>query len=195
MAGVDLTTVARLRMFGGIKGTDPDTDTLLAEMITYVSAKLEQYCSRGFKSEPAQEKRRLRGTLVPVFRDPVTAISSVRASTTGRAANLAILPSSQYEIATNGGGVNVWDLPSGSLVEINYTGGLAADTADIIASHPVLEGACKLQTLNLWQRHKSPDKTGLTIISGETRWEAQYKMLEDVKADLDQNYNNRHKFL
>lgn len=195
MAVLDLTTVARLRAFGGISGTATETDTVLASIITYVSQKFEQYCSRGFMLEPDTERRILRGSLVPVVRDPIVSIQSVRVSESGRASSLATISESQYEIAPGGSCVRVWDVPQGSLVEVNFTGGLAANTTDLIAAHPVLEGACKLQALNLWQRHKSPDKTGLTVVSGDTHWEGQYEMLKDVKRDLDQNYNNRHKFL
>lgn len=195
MATLDLTTLARLRTFGGISGNATETDAVLSSIITYVSQKFEQYCSRQFLIHADTERRNLRGSLVPVVRCPVVSVESVRASVSGRSSELSALSSSQYEIAPGGNAVRLWDVPAGSLVEVSFTGGLAADTAAIITDHPVLEGACKLQSLNLWQRHKSPDKTGLTIVSGDTSWEGQYEMLKDVKRDLDQNYNNRHRFL
>lgn len=193
MATLDLTTLERLKAFGGITGATGDA--VLSSIITYVSQKFEQYCSRGFLIAAAQERRVLRGSLIPVFRDPIVSIASVRVATTGRTADLVTIVSASYEIAPDGKSVRVWDVAQGSLVEVNYTGGIGAAPADVITNHPVLEGACKLQALNLWQRHTSPDKSGLTIVSGETHWDGQYEMLKDVKRDLDQNYNNRHKFL
>ena len=68
-----------------------------------------------------------------------------------------------------------------------------ADTAAVIADHPALEDACKMQVISLWQRHDAPDRTGTTIGTGETTWTADYGLLKSVKADLDQNYNNRHR--
>lgn len=199
MATLDLTTLARLKTYAKIgAGAVPvpaATDDVLSSIITYVSQKFEQYCSRGFKVEPEVESRIMRGTLFPVFRNPVASIAYVKAATSGRRTNLVTLASTQYEISPDGNSIRVWDLPAGSLVEVSYTGGVAADTAAVIASHPVLEGACKMQAVNLWQRHSSPDKTGLTVVSGETHWEGQYEMLKDVKHDLDQNYNNKHRFL
>ena len=199
MAVLDLTTLANLKAFGriGLSGVPipAGSDDILSSMITYVSQKFEQYCSRGFMLEADVARRILRGSLVPVLREPIASIASVQIAASGRTADLVTVSASQYEIHPDGGSVRIFDACQGSLVVVNYTGGIAAATADIITDHPVLEGACKLQTLNLWQRHTSPDKSGLTVVSGNTTWEGQYEMLKDVKADLDQNYNNKHRFL
>lgn len=193
MPVLDLTTLERLKAFGNITGSRDDA--VLSSMVTYVSQKFEQYCSRLFLVGPDAESRILRGTMVPVKRYPIASVQSVQVATTGRTSGLAAISSDQYEISPDGGAVRVWDVSSGSLVVVNYTGGLADNTTVVIANEPVLEGACKLQTVNLWQRHTSPDKSGLTIVQGETHWEGAYKMLDDVRRDLDQNYNARHRFL
>jgi hypothetical protein len=193
VAVLALTTVARLRVFGGITGTAPDTDLVLADMIDYVSQKLEQYCSRPFLQVARVESRVLQGQIFPTLGYPVISVSSVMVAESGRARDLRAW--TDFEITPGGNSISVWDIARGSLVQASFVGGVSPDTADVIANHQVLEGACKLQTLNLWQRHKSPDKTGLTIVSGDTRWEGQYEMLKDVKRDLDNNYRASQRFV
>jgi hypothetical protein len=193
---LDLTTLARAKAYLSLAatGSRTDVDTTLAAMITSVSQKLEQYCSRVFKIETVTERRVLNGGVFPVQRTPVVSISSVRASTSGRQAGLVSLDATQYEISPSGDDINVWDMPRGTLVEATYSGGIAADTAAIVSNHPVLQEACLLQVANLWQRHDKADKTGMTMGTGDTQWSEEYHLLKDVKAMLDQGYNNAHRF-
>ena len=195
MAVLPLTTLAIVKAYANVPGSRPDVDATLERMILSVSQRLEQYCSRGFLIEESTERRVIRGALVPVFRNPIESIASVRAAANGRAAQLVDIASTQYEIAPNGTGVNVWDLPVGSLVEVTYTGGIADDAAGVAASHPILQEACLLQVANLWQRHDKADRTGMTIGTGDTQWSEEFHLLKEVKALLDQNYNNAHRFV
>lgn len=194
MAVLPLTTLAAVKAYANVTGSRPDADATLGRMILSVSQRLEQYCSRGFLIEAATERRVIHGALVPVFRNPIESITSVRAAANGRAAQLVDIASTQYEIAPNGTGVNVWGLPAGSLVEVTYTGGIADDAAGVAANHPILQEACLLQVANLWQRHDKADRTGMTIGTGDTQWSEEYHLLKEVKALLDQNYSNAHRF-
>lgn len=192
MSTLDLTTLVRLKAFGNITG-DRDNATLSA-MITSVSQGFEQYCSRGFLIATETERRILTGARFAVkARPPVLSVSSVRVAASGRAVDLAAW--SLYEISPDGGSIMVWDTQRGSLVEVTYSGGIATDTDGVIANHPKLEEMCKLQAINLWQRHTSPDKRGLTLGSGDVQWEGAYGLLPDVKKGLDQQYNAAHRFL
>jgi hypothetical protein len=193
MPVLDLTTLARLTDYGQIKTDRPDTGTVLAAMITSVSQRMAQYCSREFLVQTFTERRILRSELFPVQNPSVRSISSVRVSTSGRAATLAAW--TDYEISPCGNCVSVWGINSGALVEVTYSGGIAADTAGVIADHPGLEDACKMQVVSLWKRHAIPDRSGMTLGTGDTQWSADYGLLKDVKAALDQTYNNAHRFL
>jgi len=196
VAVLPLTTLAAVKAYANIGATArADVDATLARMISSVSQRLEQYCSRGFLIEAATERRVIRGSLFPVFRNPIESIASVRASSSGRASMLLDVPAAQYEIAPNGTGVNVWDFPSGTLVEITYTGGIAEDADDVATRHPILQEACLLQVANLWQRHDKADRTGMTIGTGDTQWSEEFHLLKEAKALLDQNYNNAHRFV
>lgn len=203
MAVLPLTTLERVKAYGAIGvakngSTQPvraDTDETLTSMIASVSQKMEQYCSRIFGIGAVVEAGTLSCDEFICFQTPISSISQVRYSSTGRRADLAVLPASQYEISPSGDNIRIYDVEYGGLAEVSFTGGLATDTADVIAKHPVLEDACKMQVVSLWQRHTMPDRTGTTIGPGETTWTAEYSLLKSVRADLDQQYNNRHKFL
>lgn len=194
MAILNLTTLARVKARGELAATArADVDTALTEMIASVSDRFQQYCSRGLNIESAVESRVLRGTLFPVFRTPVVSVAQVRVSTSGRRADL--IATTDFEINALGNGVNVWDVPSGTLVEVTYTGGVASTADAFMALYPSIAEAATLQVVNLWQRRKSPDKTGLTMGNGDIRWEGRYELLKEAKDALDQAFNNDHRFL
>lgn len=195
MSALPLTTLARVKSYGNIASspTRADTDATLTAMIDSVSQKIEQYCSRVFLRQQVTESGALTCNEFPAFQVPIASIASVRYSQTGRRADLVTLPASQYEITPGGNNIRVYDVIYGGMIEATFTGGLADDTDEVIADHPALEDACKMQVVNLWQRHASPDRTGTTIGTGEVSWSDAYGLLKSVKSDLDQQYNNRHR--
>ena len=193
MGVLDLTTLARVTDYGQIKTDRPDVTAVLTAMISSVSQRMAQYCSREFLVGTFTERRVLRSELFPVQNPSVRSITSVRVSSSGRAADLASW--SDYEISPCGNCISVWGISSGSLVEVTYSGGVATDTADVVANHPGLEDACKMQVVSLWKRHTIPDRSGMTLGTGDTQWSADYGLLKDVKAALDQTYNNAHRFV
>lgn len=193
MAVLDLTTIARVTEYGQIKTDRPDVQTVLAAMITSVSQRMAQYCSRAFLIGTYTERRVIRSDLFPVENPDIQSITSVRVSSTGRGSDL--VTATDYEISPNGNGVSVYGTLPGTLVEVTYVGGVAADTASVIANHPGLEDACKMQVVSLWKRHTIPDRSGMTLGTGDTQWSADYGLLKDVKAALDQTYNNAHRFV
>lgn len=196
MSVLPLTTFERLRAYAELKQEQrAEAAALLDAMIDSVSQKMEQYCSRVFLIHEVVEAGTLTCDEFPCFQVPVQSISRVSYSSTGRRADLVALPSSQYEISASGNNIKIYDVAYGGLVECTFTGGLAENTADVIANHPALEDACKMQVTALWQRHSTPDRTGTTLGTGETNWTADYQLLKSVKSDLDQQYNNRHRIL
>lgn len=194
MAVVPLTTLERVKTYGKIAADVRNgTDDTLTAMILSVSQKMEQYCSRVFGIATVTEAGILTCDEFPAFQMPIASITSVRYAASGRRADLVALPATQYEISPCKNNIRVYEVIYGGMVEATFSGGLVADTAAVIADHPALEDACKMQVISLWQRHDAPDRAGTTIGTGETTWTADYSLLKSVKADLDQNYNNQHR--
>ena len=194
---IDLTTLARLKAYGvgGSSSPRPDTDAVLQSMISSVSQRMATYCTRDFEIGTETEARVVTCDEIPAKRNPVASIQSVKWSPTGRRSDLQALDAADYQISASGNNIQFFGVPSGALVEVAYTGGLATDTADIIARFPLLEELCKLQVASLWQRHTMPDKSGVTVGPGETTWSGEYSLLKEVREGLDNSFNNRHRFL
>lgn len=196
MAVLELTTLERLEAYGSFATTVSDANkTLLSNMIKSVSQRMADYCYRSFLKQSYTEARILRGSRFPLVNTPVDSIASVSVAESGRRADLLAISSTQYEISPDKNGINVWDIARGSLVEVTFTGGLAADTASLIAAYPALEGACLLQTTSLFKRHTMPDRTTTDLGNGSSSWVGEYDLLEEVRDTLDQQYSARHKFL
>ena len=196
MAVLALTTLERLKAYAQIKAdARADADAVLASMILSVSQKFEQYCSRLFAVEERIETGTLQCGTFLMSHVPVQSIAQVRYSQSGRRSELIGLSESDYQIGADGWSVDVFDVIPGGMIEVTYTGGLADDTDAVISDHPALEDACKMQCTSLWKRHTIPDRSGMTLGTGDTSWTAEYGLLKDVKSILDQNYNTRHRFL
>ena len=192
MAILNLTTLARVKAQGEITGDRGDS--MLSDMIASVSDRFQQYCSRGFLIEEMTELRILRGELfLPLFRAPVVSVSQVRIAESGRRSDL--IATTDFEITADGNGIRVFGYSRGTLAEATYTGGIAATTDEFIAAYPALAEAATIQVVNLWQRRKSPDKTGLTMGNGDIQWNGQYELLKESKDALDQAFNYDHRFL
>lgn len=183
-----LTTVARMQSYGEFpsQAWTSSNQATLSDMINSVSRFIENYCSRYFMLDEYTEARRINSDFVPCRAYPVTDISSVLVSYSGKSKDLNAW--SDYEISINGKGINVWGLPRNTLVKYTYTGGLATDTASIVTDYPDLENACRMQVLSLWKRHTNPDKSSMTLGTGETQWTGEYNLLKNVEMVLEQEY-------
>ena len=202
MSVLDLTTVDRVISYmgsansGAAAGGWSDANKLiLGEMISTVSQDFENYCNRFFKSESRVANETLDGGTLFVAGAPITSVASITASSTGRVADMIALASTDYDILPDGDGIVFYTLGRGARVSVTYTGGLAASTAALIAAHPALAGKCDLQVAMLWRRHNTADKTGMTLGGTTTSWNAEYKMLDEVKDTLDNQYLRMNGFL
>jgi len=196
VAVLELTTLARLEAYGGFaSAVSTANQALMSDMIKSVSQRMADYCSRSFLKTSYTEARIIRGSRFPLVNTPVESVASVRVAESGRRADLIAISSSQYEISPDKTGINVWDIARGSLVEVAFTGGLAADTASLITSYPALEGACLLQATSLFKRRTMPDRTTTDLGNGSSSWIGEYDLLKEVTDTLDQQYSVRHKFL
>lgn len=197
-----LTTLESLMRYMGAPVNDDGTlDTskysaadqaVLTEMIASVSDSFEQYCARAFTYGTYTATNRLSGQAVFVDQYPIDNVLSVLVSFNGRSA--ALQSWSDYEIGPDNDCIIFFGVPEEALVKVTFEGGLADDTADVIANYPALSGACNLQVATLWRRHNTADRTGMTLGTGQTSWNKEYNLLDNVTDTLDQYYRAAHNF-
>lgn len=190
MPVLPLTTVQRMKGYGDIQSQvwTPANELLMSDMINATSLQFEQYCSRGFLITERTQSRRINNIFLPCNSYPVVSITAVYVSPTGNSRDYQEVDASQYDISEDASGINVFGIRRGQLVKYVYTGGIAENTNDIIVNHPSLENACRLQTLSLWKRRTSPDRSAMTLGTGDTQWTAEYGLLKDVELTLRQGY-------
>lgn len=197
---LQLTTLDQImRYMGAIVKDDGSTDTtkfntgdqlVLTEMIAHVSNMFESYCNRVFTIGPYTVKAFLAGRAVYVEQYPISSVSSVMVSPCGRSSNMQ--PWTDYEIGPDDDCIVFFRVPDGAFVQIAFQGGLATDANDVIARFPALNGACNLQVATLWRRHNTADRTGMSLGTGTTSWNKEYKLLDDVTDTLDQTFAANH---
>jgi len=197
-----LTTLDSLMRYMGAPVNDDGTmdtskysaadKTTLQEMIESVSDAFEQYCARTFTYGTYTATNRLSGQAVYVDQYPIASVSSVQVSFSGRSRDL--IGWSDYEIGPDNDCIIFFGVPEEALVKVTFDGGLADDTADVIANYPALSGACNLQCATLWRRHNTADRTGMTLGTGQTSWSREYNLLETVTDSLDNFYRAAHNF-
>lgn len=195
MAVLALTTVERMLAYLGTSNSGASAQTfsdankaVLQGIINTVSQEFENYCNRKFLTIQRPFSEILETDAIFVEGVPIVSVDSVQVSVTGRTADLASVGSTSYDIIPGGDGIVFYGFPPGSRVVGTYTGGLAADTAAVIASDPVLVGKAELQIGVLWKRHNSADKSSQTLGNGTTNWTGDYKLLPDVADTLDNQY-------
>lgn len=163
---------------------------VITSMIGHVSAAFENYCSRAFTIGTYTVNALLAGRAVYVDQYPVQSVSSVLVSRCGRSQYLSAW--SDWEIGPDNDCIIIFGAPEESLVQATFVGGLAADTNDVIANFPDLNGICNLQVATLWRRHNTADRHGMSLGTGTTSWNKEYKLLDDVADTLDQYYRAAH---
>jgi len=189
MALIDVTTAARVKAtLEGISGST--LDTVIAQFITSVSAEFERYLRRGLKAEARTDTRRHRqwASVFALDAYPVSAVSSLKyVSHPSLATGATTMAAEAY-----------WTDPATGLVQFlqemslepgfiaaAYTGGMAADTAGLIAAYPDIAQAADWQVAYELTRRRSPGGN-VTMGGGGTSYgEAEVQLLVKVKASLD----------
>jgi uncharacterized phiE125 gp8 family phage protein len=184
---LDFTTLARAKAYMDIPSATTTNDATIQAMITAVSATLENSLNRSVKTEAKTERRSVSRTGRFVLHNgPATSITSVKYSASGLFARDAVtLDPSSYELDAAKDVLAIPDLRvyTGQ-IEVAYVGGMAADTASLLAAYPVLDQACMMQVAYLWARRKTPGRTSADIGNGSTQWIGDYDLLDAVVAML-----------
>lgn len=172
---------------------DAGAQATIQEMIESVSQTFEQYCARFFTQDTYTFSNKLAGQAFFIDAYPIVSVTSVSVSPCGRRAQLQ--PWSDYEIGPSSDCLIFFGLPENTLVEVVFVGGLSTDTDDVIANQPSLAGFCNLQVATLWRRHNTADRTGMSLGTGTTSWNKEYKLLDVVSDGLDAYYRSAHNFI
>jgi hypothetical protein len=194
---MDLTTLARVKAATG--NTSNANDALLAQLVTSVSRDLERqmcrHAERKARVEVLAVRANERWCSLAGFPVDLTQPFSVvacpsRNFTSGDA--VAYARDVDYTVDETSGAITLLSLPATfttgaqalpiapAYLQVTYTGGLAADTAGLVADYPDLADACDLQVAH---RFKSKDAPGARVVKlggAESQKEGEYKLLDRV---------------
>lgn len=197
---MNLTTLARVKAsLGGLSSTQHDTT--LTNIIESVSSRFERFMRRQVLERSLTETVPLAqfSTTYSLDTYPVTAITSIKyVSHPSDSATATALDATSYVLEDPSSGLVrfLFDatrrsnrLP-GYLV-IAYTGGMAEDTADFVATYPDIAHAAELQAAYEFQRRNAPggNATGST---SSTAYTGDMDLLPAVKTVL---YGHRREML
>ncbi len=188
MPDLNLTTVSRVLAFLDISEDAVRAGGLaeLEVMVSAVSGMLANLCNRPFLIASRTERRILFRPSFKIMGGPARSITSVKAYASGALARSGMaIPADGYELHDDGNTLTIGaPFVAGMVYEVVYTGGLAEDTDEVIASFPDLEEACKMQTAYLWQRHKSLGRTSMDLGGGSSSFVKDYDLLPGVRTIL-----------
>jgi hypothetical protein len=145
MAVTDLTTVARIKVLDSAYSNGAK-DTLLGQVITSVSARVERYLDRHILSTSRTEKFNLTsfGCIFEVKGYPVSAVTAV--DNDGTSITLSDVIYDDNSVGRISINDNVLTAGFGRL-SITYTGGMATDTSDFISNYPDIAHEIDMQVL------------------------------------------------
>src|SRR5688572_13101372 len=189
---MNLTTITRVKAsLGGI--STADHDNMLVNIVESVSARMERYMRRQVLRRTLTETVPLEqyGTTYTLDTAPVTALTSVKyVSHPSQTDDATAMDATNYVLEDASVGLvrltfdaylNSRRLP-GYLV-FTYTGGMADDTADFVATYPDIAHAADLQCAHEFLRRNSPGGNASSETSS-TAYTGDLELLATVKQTL-----------
>ncbi len=182
---MDLTTLARVKALAKDAGTA--NDVFYAQAISGISAAMEREIDRFAERKERTEKFFPDGSRRKFFLAgvPVTAIAEIKNGGSVIAADGYRFDRETGMVEFLSGPVETWDGP----LEVKYTGGLAVDTAALVASgseYLDLALACEKEVLSLWQRKDQlAEQVSESIGGGSTTVTRSQAWLPETKAVLE----------
>lgn len=170
---MDLTTTARVKTYLGKTGSD--LDATIAQLITQVSAEVEDYLDRTIQATGSDITEVLdvewEGQEVFTLRAwPVTSVTSVKYDQDGDFASVTAFSTDEFvdpsRSTTNRGLLRLRvALQRAPLsLQVVYRGGMAASTSAFVGSYADLAGAVDAQVAFLVRRR---DTIGISSVSGD----------------------------
>lgn len=179
---MDLTTIARVKTLRGI--TDTQSDTVLSQIVTVVSARAEALMGRHAQRVARTEELEIgQGEKIVVFRgyplDATATLTVTYSSLPVDTGASALVRNQDYFLDDNSGLLRLLFRPTSwrpGYVRAIYTGGMAADTTAFITAFPEVAGALDQQVVYEFARRAVPGGSletrdgGATFASKEVDW-------------------------
>jgi hypothetical protein len=189
---MNLTTRARVKAsLGGITSTD--YDALIDSIIADVSARFERYMRRQVLHRTLTEDVPVSrySTVYSLDSYPVDSIASVKyASRPSDLATATALSTDDYAIEDANTGLVRFFIETGyrdfrrpGTFRIEYTGGMATDTADFVATYPEIARAADIQCAYEYMRKNTPGGS-VSSDTGSASFDSALQMLETSKQAL-----------
>lgn len=184
----DLTTLVRVKRV--IDLTEATKDTLLQEYIDAASDAIEKFMDRPvlvaartelYDVEPGQQRIALRA--FPVLAAPVAVFKNDSARQFG--AGIAALAADSFYLNLVTGSAEfdrVRLIRGPGVVEVVYTGGMAADTAAFIVAFPEIAKACDTQVAFMYKRRETMGMSGFSSEGGSVSFSEADDLIVPVKA-------------
>lgn len=187
---IDLTTTTQVKALAGLSGSGDDA--VLSTLITQVSQLAEEYLGRHTSSGRRTE-------IYPVYVGkpyvslrgfPISAVSSVKFGDTRTFSDIESLDSGDYEVLNGPGqiyfrpGTIAPTVSPQCWIEVQYTGGMAADAASFLAAYPGISIAVASEVINRWNRRQNPEGELRSFETG-VAYQKPMQMLPETYAALD----------
>jgi len=169
-------------------------DTLLGDLITAISGRIERHLHRGIGQESRTEyfdawpgrTNRLQLHAYPVQASPAVAIKNDQDH--GFGGGITALNDDLYTVDLERGVVyfeNTTLLSGRRVLQVVYTGGLALTTvAALVAAAPEVEMAARGQVVTEFRRRTGGDAQSLSLGGGSEAYVGEVKLLDNVRAML-----------
>lgn len=189
---MDLCTLQGVKLLIEIDADNTDTDQVLNSLIRSVSRRAENYMNRAVKTEALTEYFNIRpGDYMfslkgfPVSSTPAIEVYHDIDSAFGTGTDL---DSDAYTVDTEAGLLYVEGgyLTSGfRALKVVYTGGMATNTNELMASHEDLIHAVERQVAFQFKTRTKIGAQSVNTNTGSVTWESGVVWLKEVKAVLD----------
>ncbi len=187
---MDLTTLARIKTLLAIDTAETQHDALLSQLISAVSAEAEVFLDRHAQQVARVEQYDvynrqavffLRG--YPVLVAPAPTVNhNLDRDFSG--ADLSV-DAYYLELATGKLTVDRVELtPGPGVLEVSYTGGMAASTAALVTAFPAVAHAVDIQVAFVFQRRHSLGISGFSAEGGSVSLETPVELIPIVKSSL-----------
>lgn len=190
---MDLTTLDKVYLALGTSGipTDKAHGGLLSEMITAVSARVEQSMRRHVQStsrtvvydvQPGQR-------MVQLFGYPVSSVTTVHHDLDRDFASDSLVDSDNYSVDSRTGALwlDYEYAPGRQILQVVYTGGMAATTAAFIAAFPDVTQAVTMQVVEEYRRRNAHGANSVAVAGDSVSFVGDVQMLPLVTQVIERH--------
>ncbi len=182
--------------------SDPSTthDAVLDRLIAVVSQRIENFIDRPLKSEARTEEYPIKPRQGMLFLRAYplasqASVTSLKVATDWDFSAATAWDSDNFHADLDTGQIHLRYFPidnylgqnatiAPGIVQVIYTGGLAADTPGLISSYPAIAYACEEQVVAMWRRRDDPASGSVSIDQYSRQIDAPLKFLPDVVEAL-----------